>query len=111
LKLKLNDVPIRWIIHSLLSIDETILGKFIFRGDLSHVCISETEALKIQIYLSTFFFWRDICTTKFAPDRFLALTWQYDLISFTLRAGALEIQNRADNGLKDDTHQVSTILD
>jgi hypothetical protein len=57
------------------------------------------------------FCWRDICAAKFALDRFLVLTWQYDLISFTFRAGALEIQNRADNGLKDDTHQVSPILD
>jgi hypothetical protein len=56
------------------------------------------------------FFGRDICTAKFALDLFLALTWQYDLISFTFRAGALEIQNRADNGLKDDTHQVSPIF-
>lgn len=56
------------------------------------------------------FCWRDICTAKFALDLFLALTWQYDLISFTFRAGALEIQNRADNGLKDDTHQVSPIF-
>ena len=53
----------------------------------------------------------DICTAKFALDRFLVLTWQYDLISFTFRAGSLEIQNRADNGLKDDTHQVSPIMD
>ena len=57
------------------------------------------------------FCWRDICTAKFALDRFLVLTWQYDLISFTFRAGSLEIQNRADNGLKDDTHQVSPIMD
>ncbi len=61
-------------------------------------------------FICQLFCWRDICAAKFAPDRFLALTWRYDLISFTFRAGALEIQNRSDNGLKDDTHQVSPIL-
>lgn len=58
------------------------------------------------------FCWRDICTAKFAPDRFLALIWRYDLISFTFKACALEIPNHIDdNGLKDDIHQFPLILD
>jgi hypothetical protein len=57
------------------------------------------------------FYWRDNYAAKFASDLFLTFAWQYDLISFTFRAGALEIQNPADNGLKDYTHQVSPILD
>jgi len=55
--------------------------------------------------------WRDICTAKSTPYRFPSLTCRYDLISFTFRAGALEIQNHADSGLKDDSHQVTPILD
>ncbi len=62
--------------------------------------------------LCQLFCWRDICVAEFASDRFFALTWWYDLISFTFRAGTLEIPNHFnDNGLKDDTHQVSSILD
>lgn len=77
-----------------------------FRGDLSHACISETEALRIQISVN--YFAGEIS----APDRFLALIWRYDLISFTFKACALEIQNHIDdNGLKDDTHQFPLILD
>ena len=62
--------------------------------------------------LCQLFCWRDICVAEFAPDRFLSLAWRCDLIPFTFRAGALEIPNHfVDNGLKDDTHQFTPILD